>query len=419
MPVLTLGLNHKTAPVELREKVAFDPARLPEALQDLKQAGIPEAAILSTCNRTEVYGVFEAADIERLIQWLHRWHGLDPEALRRHLYIYDGEDAVRHMMRVASGLDSLILGEPQILGQMKQAYADAQKADSLGTELDRLFQQVFAVAKQVRTDTAIGSSAVSVAFAAVSLARRIFDDLSKLHVLFIGAGETIELAARHLYAQGVRSLTVANRTVTRAQELASVFGGEAIALTDIPDHLPRADMVVSSTASPLPILGLGLVERALKARRRKPMFMVDLAVPRDIEEEVGELDDVYLYTVDDLKDVIEENLKERESAAREAEDIIAVRAVDFMRWQRSLDAVSVLRSFREKHEKLASDELARAADLIKAGADPLAVLEQFAGRLTNKFLHTPSTQLREAGARGEAESIALVRRLFELPDNLT
>lgn len=414
MPVLTLGLNHKTAPVELREKVAFDPERLPEALADLRAHGIDEAAILSTCNRTELYGVIAPEQSEALLDWLHRWHQLPRDVLREHLYLHVGEEAVRHIMRVASGLDSLVLGEPQILGQMKQAYADAQRAGCLGSHLDRLFQQVFAVAKQVRTDTAIGSSAVSVAFAAVSLAKRIFADLSKLHVLFIGAGETVELAARHLYSQGVRSLTVANRTVSRAQDLASVFGGQAIALAEIPEHLHRADMVVSSTASPLPILGKGLVERALKQRKRKPMFMVDLAVPRDIEAEVDELDDVYLYTVDDLQGVIEENLKERENAAREAEDIIAVRAEDFMAWLRSLDAVDLLREFRSRHEKLAADELARAADLIKSGAEPLAILEQFSQRLTNKFLHAPSTRIREAGAKGDAELLAAIRRLFDL-----
>ncbi|MBI2381473.1 MAG: glutamyl-tRNA reductase [Gammaproteobacteria bacterium] len=414
MPVITLGLNHKTAPVELRETVAFDPAELARALADLRASGIAEAGILSTCNRMEVFAVAEDGQLPILEAWLHRWHGLAPDVLAPYLYRHRGEEAVRHMMRVASGLDSLILGEPQILGQMKQAYADAQAAGMLGAHLDRLFQQVFAVAKQVRTDTAIGGSAVSVAFAAVSLAKRIFADLSRLHVLYVGAGETIELAARHFHGQGVRELTVANRTLSRAQDLTEVFGGTAIVLEQIPEHLAKADIVVASTASPLPILGKGLVQRVLKARRRRPMFMVDLAVPRDIEAEVGELDDVYLYTVDDLKDVVEVGLKERENAALEAEDIIAGRAEDYMRWLKSLDAVGLLRAFREKHEAMAADELARAADLIKGGAEPLAVLEQFASRLTNKFLHQPSNQIRAAGAEGEGEVLSALDRLFAL-----
>ena len=307
MALLALGINHKTASVSVREKVAFAPEQMADALaQACELAHLKEVAILSTCNRTELYCSTELEGTRALLEWLGGYHKLDPDELQTCSYAHWGQDAAQHMMRVASGLDSLVLGEPQILGQLKSCYAVSQSAGVVGAELDRLFQQTFAVAKKVRTDTAIGENPVSVAYASVSLAQHIFSDLSQSKALLIGAGETIELVARHLSEAGVKQMTVANRTLVRAEALAEEFNARAILLGDIPEALEDADIVIASTASQLPILGKGAVESALKKRKHRPIFMVDIAVPRDIEHEVAELDDVYLYTVDDLKEVIEE-----------------------------------------------------------------------------------------------------------------
>jgi glutamyl-tRNA reductase len=316
------------------------------------------------------------------------------------------------MLRVASGLDSLVLGEPQILGQMKAAYSTAKQAGTLRSLLDRLFQHTFTVAKQVRTDTAIGSSPVSVAFAAVSLAKQIFADLSGQTALLIGAGETIELAARHLRESGVGRIIIANRTLERAHTLATEVNGFAIGLEDIPGHLAEADVLISSTGSTLPILGKGSVESALKQRRRRPMFMVDIAVPRDIEPEVGSLPDVYLYTVDDLQDVIQENLRSRQDAAHQAEEIIDTQVTHFMGWIRSLDAVDTIRGYREHGEALRNDELQRAQRLLAAGKDPQEVLNQLARALTNKLLHSPCANLRQAGFEGREDLLQAAQELF-------
>jgi glutamyl-tRNA reductase len=310
----------------------------------------------------------------------------------------------------------MILGEPQILGQMKDAFAHAHKAGVTGKILNRLFQQTFTVAKQVRTDTAIGASAVSVASAAVSLARQIFSDLTSQTVLLIGAGETIELCARHLREQKVRHMIVANRTLERAQLLAAEFGAEAISLAELPARLADADIVITSTASQLPILGKGAVESALKARRHRPMFLVDIAVPRDIEAEVGELADVYLYTVDDLKEVVQENLETRREAAREAESIIDTHVTDFMRWARSLDAVPTIRALRDEIDRLREHELERARARLKRGDDPHEVLDQLARALSNKFTHTPSDALTRAGHEADFELLDAARRLFNLKE---
>jgi glutamyl-tRNA reductase len=415
MSLLALGINHKTAPVDVRERVAFTPERMTEALHELStQPAVTEAAILSTCNRTELYCGLSHSDAGSVIEWLSRYHNLPRSDLAPYIYAHPDHDAVRHMLRVASGLDSLVLGEPQILGQMKDAYQAASSAGTLGGLLSRLFQHTFAVAKQVRTDTAIGSSPVSVAFAAVSLARQIFGDLSRQTALLIGAGETIELVARHLHQNGIGRIVVANRTAERAHLLASEFGGYAIALEEIPAHLPEADIVISSTASPLPILGKGAVERALKARRHRPMFMVDIAVPRDIEPEVGELDDVYLYKVDDLREIIEENIASRREAATQAEEIIESQVSQFMGWLRSLDAVETIRLYRDSAERISGDLLERAQRRLSSGATPEEALAWLAHNLTNKLTHAPTVQLRQAGFDDRSDLLDAARELLGL-----
>ncbi|WP_372611896.1 glutamyl-tRNA reductase [Halomonas sp.] len=399
MTLLALGINHRTANVEVREQVAFSPSQLESALGELRGlAGVKEAAVLSTCNRTELYCVTGEQGEGAILDWLGRYHGLDGEDLRRCAYHYLDNDAARHLMRVAVGLDSMVLGEPQILGQLKEAYQAARQAKGLGGELERLFQRAFAVAKQVRTETGIGRNPVSVAYAAVSLASRIFDDLSRSRALLIGAGETIELVARHLHQAGVRQLTVANRTRSRAETLAGPLGGRAITLDEIPEALIEADIIISSTAAPLPILGKGMVERALKKRRHRPVFMVDIAVPRDIEPEVGELGDVFLYTVDDLLEVIDENRRHRQVAADQAESLIehGVGAWQHERRIRSGgELISVVRARGQAQRELSEQQaLARLA----RGEDPEEVVRRLAHQLTNRLLHRPTVALREAAS---------------------
>lgn len=415
MPLIALGINHRTAPVDIRERVAFPAERLPAALRELNDLPqVLEAAILSTCNRTEIYCGLEGDDTTTLVDWLCTHHRLNPDQLAPYLYIHPEQEAVRHMFRVAAGLDSMILGEPQILGQMKTAYQGALEAGTLDTQLSKLFQHTFTVAKQIRTDTAIGASPVSVAFAAVSLARQIFGDLSKQTALLIGAGETIELTARHLADNKLGRIIIANRTAERAHNLAAQFNGYAIALSEVPAHLIEADIVISSTASQLPILGKGTVERAMKQRKHRPIFMVDIAVPRDIEAEVADLDDVYLYTVDDLQEVIQENLKSRQAAAEQAEEIIEVQCAHFLGWQRSLDAVSTIRDFRSQADVIRDDVLEKARQLLAQGKDPDQVLQFLAHTLANKLTHTTSANLRQAGYDGQAELILVARKLLGL-----
>ena len=417
MTLLTLGINHKTAPVHVREKVAFAPDHLPRQLRDANGThGVQEVAILSTCNRTELYFCAEHQDASSLLQWMHEIHDVPLAELDACHYSLTGEEAVQHIMRVASGLDSLILGEPQILGQMKSAYAVAQEAGTLGPELDRLFRQTFTVAKQVRTDTAIGENPVSVAYAAVNLAQRIFSNLCDSRALLIGAGETIDLVAKHLVDAGVTDITVANRTLARAEALAQQFGAKAILLSDISEELYKADIVIASTASPLPILGKGTVERALRKRKHAPMFMVDIAVPRDIEGEVAELDDVYLYSVDDLKDIIEENVRQRESAAVDAQEIIEAGSADFMRQLRTLDAVNTLKAFRQHAEVIRDTEMEKALKRLQNGDAPEKVMNTLANMLTNKLIHSPTVQMREASAQGRKEVMGWVQELYQLSD---
>lgn len=414
MALLALGLNHVTAPLDLREKVAFGPEQARPALKELAaQAGVEEALILSTCNRTELYcSVADGAQIVPA-DWLHRHHQLTSGRLDEFLYRHDDEDAVRHMFRVATGLDSLVLGEPQILGQVKDAYQLARSAQTLKAPMERMLQHTFAVAKRVRTDTRIGASPVSVAYTAVRLAGQRFADLAGACVLLIGAGETIELAARHLSDAKVRRLIVANRTLDNAQNLAHRCGGYAIALSDMPAHLAEADIVISSTASRDPVLTRAMVEAALKKRRHKPMFLVDIAVPRDIEASVAEVDDAYLYTIDDLKQVIDENLRSREAAAREAEAIIDLQVERYMAWRRALDKGNPVQDLRRQAEAERDDVLARATAMLARGRKPEEALAFLANTLTNKLLHAPSANLRAAALRGDGELIQAAARLFD------
>ncbi len=417
MPLLAFGINHKTAPVTIRERVSFAPETISIALKELtSQPGINEAAILSTCNRTEIVCCVEDTQNSSVVDWFQHYHDLKPDEVEPYIYFHPDQFAVRHLLRVASGLDSLILGEPQILGQMKEAYTKALNAGTVGTLLGRLFQHTFAAAKQVRTDTAIGSSPVSVAFAAVSLAKQIFSNFSEHTALLIGAGETVELAARHLHENGIGRMIIANRTVEKAHAVAGEFNAYAIGLPEMPNHLPEADIVISSTASQLPILGKGAIERAIKARKHRPILMVDIAVPRDIEPEAGELEDVYLYTVDDLQDIIQEGLRSRQEAAKQAEELIDNQVIHFMGWLRSLDAVATIRAYREQAELVRDAELEKARRLLSRGASADEVMAKLARALTNKLIHAPSTHMRQAGFEGRSDALEIARELFDLKD---
>ncbi|MCU7929331.1 MAG: glutamyl-tRNA reductase [Candidatus Thiodiazotropha sp. (ex Codakia rugifera)] len=415
MSILAVGLNHKTAPVDIREKVTFGPDIIAGALRSLQEnPAVEETVILSTCNRTEVYCTINQEDHEPLADWISRFHGLAGDRVNPYLYSHFGMDAVKHLLRVSCGLDSLVLGEPQILGQVKAAYQTATDAGTAGKLLFKLFQHAFSAAKQIRTDTAIGNSPVSVAFAAVSLAKQIFSNLSEQTALLIGAGETIELAARHLNQHGVGRIIVANRTVEKAHTLAAQFDGYAIALTELSRHLSEADIVISSTASPLPVLGKGTVESALKERKHRPIFMVDIAVPRDIEPEVSDLSDIYLYTVDDLDEVIQENMRSREEAAEQAEEIIDHYVGEYMGWLRSLDAVELIQDYRCYAEQLRDEVQQKALQQLAKGKPADEVIQFMARTLTNKLLHTPSAQMRQAGFNGQMELLEAANTLFQL-----
>ena len=415
MTLVALGINHKTAPIQVREKIAFSPTEVPESLQDiLSLPNSAEVALLSTCNRTELYLSLENEDLSHIFKWLEQYKSLSRDELDAYHYVYQGEQAVAHMMKVACGLDSMVLGEPQILGQMKQAFNTARTTGTIGTFLDKGFQQSFSVAKTVRTETDIGASAVSVAYAAVTLAKRLFSRLDDMTILFIGAGETIELVAKHFNESATMNMIVANRSRERATLLAESYDAEIITLTEIPTHLSKADIVISSTASPLPILGKGLVEKVIKERKHKPMFMIDLAVPRDIEMEVRDLADVYLYDVDDLQDIIQENMQVREQAAEEARLIISEHSGRYMTWLRSLDAVATIKTFRNKYQNLAEQELLRSLSRLEQGEAPDALLKELSHRLTNKFLHEPTRQLTEATGKGKTDSLLVARDLFSL-----
>ncbi|RYE79094.1 MAG: glutamyl-tRNA reductase [Oxalobacteraceae bacterium] len=420
MQLLAVGLNHTTAPVSLREQLALAPEQLGEAVQAARgwfarfnTHGEDEAALLSTCNRTEMYAASGAPDpLDASARFLADYHHLNFAELRPHLYMLPQHDAVRHAFRVASGLDSMVLGEAQILGQMKDAVRVADQAGGLGTYLHQLFQRSFAVAKEVRSTTEIGAHSVSMAAAAVRLSERIFDSISAQNVLFIGAGEMIELCATHFAAQNPKSITIANRTLERGELLANRFSGRAIRLADLPELLPQFDIVISSTASTLPLIGKGLVERAIKARRHRPMFMVDLAVPRDIEPEVGKLNDVFLYTVDDLADVVRSGVESRQAAVAQAEAIIDTRVQSFMHWVGDRAVVPVIRDLHESSEVMRLAELERAKKLLAKGEDIDAVLEALSKGLTAKFLHGPQQALHRAQGDERARLASLLPQLF-------
>ena len=416
MTFLAVGINYNTAPVSIRERLSFPTDHLASSLKDLwRQNDVNEAAILSTCNRTELYCTASTANQQILIDWVAESKKINAAELTPYLYCHTDQSVYRHIFRVACGLDSMILGEPQILGQMKTAYQAACDAGTLGKRLGKLFQHTFTAAKKVRTDTAIGSSPVSVAFAAVQLAQQIFDKLSQQTALLIGAGETIELTARHLAQQGIGRIIIANRTYDKAHTLAMQFNGYAITLAELPNHLAEADIVISSTASQLPILGKGSVESALKKRKHKPMFMVDLAVPRDIEAEVEQLRDVYLYTVDDLQHTIDQNMNSRRLAAEQAEEIIDTQVDYFQAWLRAQGAQSTIQDYRQLAEQSRDEALQKALSLLKSGVAPEEALNRLAHTLTNKLIHTPSTQIRAAAENERHDLITAAREIFKLP----
>jgi glutamyl-tRNA reductase len=418
MPLIALGLNHQTAPLALREKVALAADRLPAALATLAAIdGVEEAALLSTCNRTEIYAQLTEGREAALADWLALHHGLANDALSGYLYRHRDADAVRHLFRVATGLDSQILGEPQILGQVKHAWQVARDAGTLRSSLDRLFQQTFAVAKRVRTDTRIGTHPVSVAFAAVRLARQAFAELDRACVLLIGAGDTIELAARHLADARVKKLLVANRTLDHAQALACRYGGVAVPLSDIGRHLPEADIVIAATASREPILRREQVAAALAVRKHRPMFLLDLAVPRDIAADVADLADVYLYTIDDLEQAIEDNRASRREAALQAEAIVDMQVEHYLSWWAAQDRQDALRNLRAQGKEAREQTLAKAREQLSQGEHAEKVLERLAHQLTNRLLHAPTSALRQAALDGDTELLRAAERLFRNDDD--
>jgi glutamyl-tRNA reductase len=414
MKLLVLGVNHETAPVDVRETVAFSPDQVQEALTELRDLGLAnEAVLVSTCNRTELYAILKNAIPADLRRWLHQRFQLQENSIDPFLYEYEELAAIRHMMCVASGLNSLVLGEPQILGQIKDAYHAARKADSVHQILNALFQHIFKTAKQVRTDTAIGSSPVSVAFSAVALSKQFFGQLSEQTALLLGAGETSELVARHLHESGIGHLIIANRTLEKAHNLAEDLGGYAINLQEIDDHLHEADMVIASTGAPSHLLSKAQVAAALKKRRNKPIFMVDIAVPRDIDPAVAQFNDTYLYTVDDLQAIIAENKRSRQDAAQAAEEIIDLQAKAFLNQYQATRQISpIIQSFRQQAHELKVQALEQARAQLENGTDPEQVVTKLANQLTNKILHGPTTQLHQAGLEGEQALVQAAERLL-------
>jgi len=424
MSIRVIGINHKTAPVAVREKVAFSPDGLIEKLNQIKadnsaenkNSNKNEVVILSTCNRTEIYSSSEY-DFDEISRWFNHQNSIDQQEINKHLYDYTDEQAIQHVMRVASGLDSLVLGEPQILGQLKVALKTASEQKTAGTTLKRLMQHTFSTAKKVRTQTSIGSNPVSVAFAAVNLAKQIFSDLDNKSALLIGAGETIELVGKHLKNTGIGNIVIANRSVENATRLANELGGLGVSLQQITDYLPEADIVISSTAAPLPIIGKGTVEWALKQRKHKPIFMVDIAVPRDIEEAVGELDDIYLYTVDDLQSVIEENLSSRQEAAKQAEEMIEVEVENFMGWIRAQDKMQLIKNYRTKITHIQQKTLEKATKLLANGDSPEEALKFLAHTLTNKLAHDATIAMNKAARTGDHKLLEASDKLLNLSDD--
>ncbi|MDE2235339.1 MAG: glutamyl-tRNA reductase [Gammaproteobacteria bacterium] len=417
MSFFILGISHATAPVDIRERMSFSPEQIPVALSELRGLeGVREAAILSTCNRTEIYTYLENENHRQITDWLTRLRSPDDPGVSSRFYSYEGLNAARHLFRVACGLDSMILGEPQILGQIKDAYQQAQQSKTTGHFLHRLFQFAFAVAKHVRTDTRIGEHPVSVAYASVHLARQIFADFSKLTALLIGAGETMELVAQHLREQGTQRMIIANRTLSRGHELAERFGAYAIGLHEIPTHLGEADIVISATGSPNLLLTHATVSEVLKARKRRPVLMMDIAVPRDIDPKVMELSDVYLFTIDDLHSVVENNQNSRRVAAKQAELLIDSQVTSFIEQLRGLDAVPAIRAVRNRASALKEQTLQQAQQMLHAGTPPDQVLNFLAETLTNRLMHAPTAYLRQAANEGRDHIIRQAHELFGLMD---
>ncbi|MDF2154913.1 glutamyl-tRNA reductase [Vibrio sp. CAU 1672] len=417
MSLLAIGINHNTASVDLREKVAFGPDKLDLALAQLRaHEAVNGSVIISTCNRTELYCNVKQGSRNELIDWLSQFHQVGKDELMPSLYVYEEQAAIKHLMRVSCGLDSLVLGEPQILGQVKQAYSDSRDHHTVDASMDKLFQKTFSVAKRVRTETDIGGNAVSVAYAACTLAKHIFESLSDSVVLLVGAGETIELVAKHLASNGCNKMIVANRTKERALGVAEQFGAEVLSLNEIPLQLHRADIVISSTASPLPIIGKGMVETALKQRRHQPILLVDIAVPRDVEAQVGDLSDAYLYTVDDLQSIIDSNIEQRKIEAIQAEAIVSEESASFMIWMRSLQAVDSIRDYRNSANDIREELLSKSLQSLASGTEPEKVLRELSNKLTNKLIHAPTRALQSAAEQGEPAKLTVIRQTLGLDD---
>lgn len=418
MPLLTIGISHRTAPIEIREKVAFTRWEISDRVRELSALpGVEEVIILGTCNRTEVYCLSSETGKELLLDWIHQVNNLEPGELNDHFYSFEGEEAARHLVRVASGLDSLVLGETQILGQLKEAWQLAHDAGSMGKVLDRLFQHTFAAAKAIRTNSGISEHPVSVAYTAVVLARQIFSELQSRTVVLVGAGEMIQLCGRHLREQGIANLLIVNRSLEKAQELATEFDATAMTLDQLAEALPLADILISSTASPEPVIRKEDVRIALKKRRHRPMFMVDIAVPRDIETQVADLKDVYLYTIDDLQQVVDENMLQRSKAAESAVSDVDAAVTDFMRWLYGLRAARSLKRLRQQSHDHEQDLTERALKRLRAGHDPEEVVKQLASTLTNRILHMPSKRLREAAESKDYEILKAADRIFKTDES--
>ncbi|MBB72410.1 MAG: glutamyl-tRNA reductase [Legionellales bacterium] len=413
MKLVVCGVNHKSAPLGLRERLAYGENELFIPLQALQaQPGLAESVILSTCNRSEIYCITTQA--ETVVNWLASNHQLSQAELANSVYCYEGEAAIKHMLRVATGIDSMMMGEPQIFGQFKSAFSRAEQAGSLGVVLSRLYQFILTITKRIRTETAIGEGPVSISYGAVHLAKCIFTDLQRLNILMVGAGETVELAAKHFHGLGVSGITCCNRTLEKANTLAAKFAGRAICFDDLPRYLPAADIVLTATASRLPILGKGLFEKALKQHPMRPMFVVDLALPRDVEPEVADIDGVYLYNIDDLQGMAKEGLQKRQEAAKTAETIIEHEAQRYMHLLHDDEFVATIRAYREKVDELRELEINRALSLLEKGYSPAETLEILARSLTNKLMHHPSVQLRQAGETGQAEFLRVAKQLLNL-----
>ena len=414
MAVWALGINHTTAPLDLRGRFAFALDQVGPTLRGLRASYSrqPEAALISTCNRTEIYCAGEKPELEHTLDWLAHAGGVSPTLLRTHSYTMQDGYAARHAFRVASGLDSMVLGEPQILGQIKDAVRAAEAEGALGTTLSQLFQRSFAVAKEVRTSTEIGAHSISMAAAAVRLASQLFEDLGEVKILFVGAGEMIELCATHFAAKNPQSITIANRTLERGEKLASRFGGEVMRLADLPDRLHEFDAVVSCTASTLPIIGLGAVERAIKLRKRRPIFMVDLAVPRDIEVEVKALEDIYLYTVDDLAGVVQTAQASRQAAVAQAEAIVDAGVQSFLHWVDQRGSVPLIQQLNAQADEWRLTEITRARKLLARGDDVEAVLEALSKGLTQKMLHGAMAELRAGDSQARDRASAAIQHFF-------